>query len=275
MSRALLKRLDDGQAVVRLKALCGLLALVERGRPKGVAKHLKKHPEAIVGEASSANRAVRAKAAALVALLFGDQVPAGREAVAADSEEHHQHTHYQHQQQSAPSTAAAPAAAAKTGGGLEMLSFLDTPSVAAPALQPVAQPVSLFQQQQPSLQQQQQQQLPSLANLNLGAPTLQAGPTYVAPPAAVYNPYYGQPAMTVPQPYYHQPAYYSAPLPQQQQQHVPMPLQMHMQPQPQHMQAQSQQQRSPFAISSPPPPANDSFSFVQSVVQTEKKNVVK
>jgi hypothetical protein len=154
---------------------------------------------------------------------------------------------------------AAPAKSASSG--LEMLSFLDAPVAASAA--PALVPASSGSVAAPALQQ-----LPpygGLAQLNLGAPTLQAGPTLVAPqqPPMSYGGFYAQP--TQPAAYY-QPVYYAQPPPG-----MMMAPQGMQQPPPQ----LASQPRSPFAAATPPPPANDSFSFVQSVVQTEKKNVVK
>jgi hypothetical protein len=287
LAKALLARLEEPQAVVRLRALYGLHVLVERARPKGVAKYVKKHPECVVGEASSVNRGIRGKASALIALVFaGEAVPAGRAPIAATAaagEEEKQQSTGRHQQQQQPQQQPQKSA-------MEMLLFSDSGPSAAPALV------------LPSAQQPQQQQVPvsGLANLNLAAPTLQAGPTLVSSPVSYQFPPQQQQQqlpmtsfampqqqqlqqqqqqqagypyqMAAPHPgyYMHQPVLYQQP-PQQ-----PMmmsPPHHGMVISPQYQQQQQQQQQQQYRPAGAAQPSNDSFNFVQSVVQNEKKGI--
>lgn len=67
---ALEEKMQDPHWQVRLKALCGAEVLLEGSHKKGVRRWFKKHPQALVCETQSGNKAVKQRAQQCVALVF-------------------------------------------------------------------------------------------------------------------------------------------------------------------------------------------------------------
>jgi hypothetical protein len=239
VARSLYVKLDDSNWVVRLKAMAGLLALLERGRPKGVKKYCKKHPDALVGESQSDQKALRRAALAVCDLVFDDlsSRPQGRAPLSVGSSS---------QRPARPAATSSAPPPAKSG---DILAFLDEPVPASAAPVAVA-PTAV----DPTAN--------ALASLNLTAPTLQAGTTFVPQqPIAMAYPM-GQPM-------------YSQQYPPQQyapQQYPPQYTQPYQQPyqQPGYGTQQYSPVRTPPVVTQPAQPQADSFNFVQDAMKTAK-----
>ncbi len=192
---ALNGKVDDDVWQVRLKALCAIGEMLERKRPSGAKRYFKKHPDSILAETQSGNKAIRQKAQQVAQLVFQDKpVPQPRRAakVVAESSSSSSHSHQQHQHQQHHHQQAKPSGGATSNQSGNMLSFLDEP-VAPVVTAGGGGSGGLLSPASPAPAN-------SLSTLNLSAPVLQQGPTlqpYYTPPQAQPTMMMGQPQAPV------------------------------------------------------------------------------